>query len=249
MTAVLSVEDLTAWYGRVEVLHGVDLTVDEGEIVALVGPNGAGKTTLLRGVSHTVKTRGRVTLLGHDIGRKDAASVARLGLGHVPQGRGTFADLTVGQNLRLGLLARGRDHRGEQEADLARMTRTFPVLGEFLGRPAGMLSGGQQQMLAIARAVLARPRVLLIDEPSLGLAPVTTSDLFRTLRELRSEWGVSVLLAEQNARLSLSIADRAVVLSGGRVVHGGPASRVAESIELRRAYLGSAADAPEAVTS
>jgi branched-chain amino acid transport system ATP-binding protein len=253
MSAVLSVSGLRARYGAVEVLHGVDFRLDEGEIVGLVGPNGAGKTTVLRAISGTVKTSGTVTVLGTDTRRKDAAAVALLGVGHVPQGRGTFADLTVLQNLRLGLSARasrrgawsrrgGVQARRDQDADLTRMIDTFPVLGEFLSRPAGALSGGQQQMLAVARALLARPRVLLIDEPSLGLAPVTTSTLFRTLGELRSDWGVSVLLAEQNARLSLSIADRAVVLAGGRIVHAGPAAEVAESKELRRAYLGSAAE-------
>jgi branched-chain amino acid transport system ATP-binding protein len=246
VSGVLSVSGLRARYGGVEVVHGIDFDIDEGEIVGLVGPNGAGKTTVLRAISRTVRTQGTVTVLGVGTRGKDPAAVARLGVGHVPQGRGTFADLSVLQNLRLGLLARGRAHRRHGDADLTRMIDTFPVLGEFLSRPAGALSGGQQQMLAIARALLARPRVLLIDEPSLGLAPVTTSTLFRTLRELRSDWGVSVLLAEQNARLSLSIADRAVVLAGGHIVHTGPSAEVVESGELRRAYLGSAAE--QAVT-
>jgi branched-chain amino acid transport system ATP-binding protein len=234
----LDVADLRAWYGKVEVLHGVDLTVNPGEIVALVGPNGAGKTTLLRGVSGTARTTGRIVVGGTDVDRLDAPAVARLGVGHVPQGRGTFPELSVGENLRLGSLARGRRFRAERATDLDRLLEIFPVLREFLPRPAGALSGGQQQMLALARALLGRPALLLVDEPSLGLAPSTTLDLFRMFGDLRSDWGLAILLAEQNARLSLEVADRAVVLSTGRVTLQGPAAEVAASPQLRAAYLG-----------
>ena len=238
MSGTLQVADLRAWYGKVEVLHGIGLAADAGEIVALVGPNGAGKTTLLRGISRTVRTTGRILVDGADVGRVDAPAVARLGVGHVPQGRGTFPELSVRENLRLGSLARGRRFSAERAADLDRLLDTFPVLREFLNRPAGALSGGQQQMLALARALLGRPMLLLVDEPSLGLAPSTTLDLFRMLDTLRSDWGLTILLAEQNARLSLEVADRAVVLSTGRVTFQGPASEVATSSHLRTAYLG-----------
>lgn len=238
MSGALQVEDLRAWYGKVQVLHGVDLTAEAGEIVALVGPNGAGKTTLLRGISRTVRTTGRILVDGTDVDRLDAPAVARLGVGHVPQGRGTFPELTVGENLRIGSLARRRQFHAERAADLDRLLETFPILREFLGRPAGALSGGQQQMVALARALLGRPTWLLVDEPSLGLAPSTTLDLFRMFDALRSDWGLTILLAEQNARLSLEVADRAVVLSTGRVTFQGPASEVAESPQLRAAYLG-----------
>ena len=238
MSGALLVADLRARYGKVEVLHGVDMAAEAGEIVALVGPNGAGKTTLLRGISRTVRTTGRILVDGTDVDRLDAPAVARLGVGHVPQGRGTFPELSVGENLRLGSLARGRRFRAERTADLERLLETFPILRTFLNRPAGSLSGGQQQMLALARALLGRPTWLLVDEPSLGLAPSTTLDLFRMFDDLRSDWGLTILLAEQNARLSLQVADRAVVLSTGRVTFQGPAAEVAESPHLRAAYLG-----------
>ena len=243
MSGALLVADLRAWYGKVEVLHGVGLTAEAGEIVALVGPNGAGKTTFLRGISRTVHTTGRILVDGTDVDRLDAPAVARLGVGHVPQGRGTFPELSVGENLRLGSLARGRRFRAERGADLDRLLETFPILREFLGRPAGALSGGQQQMLALARALLGRPTWLLVDEPSLGLAPSTTLDLFRMFDVLRSDWGLTILLAEQNARLSLEVADRAVVLSTGRVTFQGSAAEVAASPQLRAAYLGKEAAA------
>lgn len=238
MSGTLLVTDLCAWYGKVQVLHGIDLTAEPGEIVALVGPNGAGKTTLLRGISRTVRIAGRILVDGTDIARLDAPAVARLGVGHVPQGRGTFPELSVGENLRLGSLARGRRFRADRTTDLDRLLETFPILREFLDRPAGALSGGQQQMVALARALLGRPTVLLVDEPSLGLAPSTTLDLFRMFDDLRSDWGLTILLAEQNARLSLRVADRAVVLSTGKVTIQGPAAEVAASPHLRAAYLG-----------
>ncbi|MGQ4615669.1 ATP-binding cassette domain-containing protein [Nocardia sp. R7R-8] len=238
MSGTLLVANLRAWYGKVEVLHGVDLAAAAGEIVALVGPNGAGKTTLLRSISRTVRTTGGIAVNGTDVGRLNAPAVARLGVGHVPQGRGTFPELSVGENLRLGSLARGRRFRSERTADLDRLLATFPILREFLDRPAGALSGGQQQMLALARALLGRPMLLLVDEPSIGLAPSTTLDLFRMFDDLRADWGLTILLAEQNARLSLQVADQAVVLSTGQVMFQGTAAEVAASPHLRAAYLG-----------
>jgi branched-chain amino acid transport system ATP-binding protein len=244
--ALLQVDGLTARYGSVQVLHGISLDVGEGEMVALLGANGAGKTTLLRAVSRTVATGGRLTLNGTDLTRLDTIAAARAGLGHVPQGRGTFTELSVEDNLRLGLMHRSKSLRGEAERDLERVHAMFPVLRDMRHRPAGALSGGQQQMLALGRALLARPRVLLVDEPSLGLAPRTTSELFEALAGIRESWATAVLLAEQNARLSLRVADRAVVLVRGRVVRSCAASELADDAELRAAYLGTAPDAEEA---
>ncbi|WP_216870451.1 ABC transporter ATP-binding protein [Modestobacter excelsi] len=249
MIALLEVAGLTAGYGAVRALHGIDLTVGENEIVAVLGANGAGKTTLLRALSGTVKAAGRASLGGLDLTRTGAHRIARAGLGHVPQGRGTFTGLTVEENVRLGLLSRPAGSRGQADGDLARIYETFPVLQEMRRRPAGALSGGQQQMLALARALLARPRLLLIDEPSLGLAPLTSADMFAVLSRLREEWSLSVLLAEQNARASLKVADRGVVLARGRVVATAPAAELAADASLRAAYLGTAADSPEGVTA
>jgi branched-chain amino acid transport system ATP-binding protein len=237
MPPLLHVEGLTARYGNVEVLHGVDLSVDAGEKVVLLGPNGAGKTTLLRAVSRTVASSGSVTFDGHSL-RRDASSVARLGVGHVPAGRGTFVDLTVLENLQLGQLAHRRAAAKERRADLDLVFETFPVLADFRARLAGQLSGGQQQMLALGRALLGRPRLLLVDEPSLGLAPLVVRDLFASLLSLQARWGLALLLAEQNARLSLGLADRAYVLAGGRVVLQGTPDTISAE-DLHAAYLGS----------
>jgi|SRR5450631_272639 branched-chain amino acid transport system ATP-binding protein len=234
--ALLEVEGLTARYGKLQVLHGIDLSVDEGEKVTLLGPNGAGKTSLLCALSRTVVCGGKVSFDGRSLGRRDASSVARLGIGHVPAGRGTFVDLTVLENLRLGQLGRARSTAGNRQGDLDLVFATFPILADFRERMAGQLSGGQQQMLAIGRALLGRPRVLLLDEPSLGLAPLVVRDLFVSLARLQSEWGLSLLLAEQNARLALDLADRAYVLAGGRVVLSGPTAAIS-SADLHAAYF------------
>jgi branched-chain amino acid transport system ATP-binding protein len=242
MTAsLLETRRLSARYGPVEVLHGIDLAISDHQIVALLGPNGAGKTTLLRAISGLVSTRGEIELAGSSIRGWKGARIARAGVGHVPDGRGTFVDLTVEENLRLGALARPRTHRSSISADLAQVYETFPVLADRRRIVAGLLSGGQQQMLAVGRALMARPRLLLIDEPSLGLAPIPTRQLFDVLARLRSEWSASLLIAEQNARLSLEIADRVVVLTGGRVAAAGPASELANGEAIRRAYLGETA--------
>ena len=242
MSGLLEVSGLTAGYGGVRVLHGIDLTVAENEIVAVLGANGAGKTTLLRALSGTVKATGRIAFAGRALDRRSAARIARGGLGHVPQGRGTFTGLTVEENVRLGVISRPAAARDRVDDDLRRIYATFPVLEQMRGRPAGALSGGQQQMLALARALLARPRLLLIDEPSLGLAPLTSADMFSVLARLREEWSLSVLLAEQNARASLKVADRGVVLARGRVVAAAPAAELAADDGLRAAYLGESPD-------
>ncbi|MFI7134327.1 ABC transporter ATP-binding protein [Nonomuraea sp. NPDC050153] len=243
-TGLLETRRLVARYGSVEVLHGIDLDISPGEIVVLLGSNGAGKTTLLRAISRVVTTRGEITLSGASIADWSGARTARSGVGHVPEGRGTFADLTVEENLRLGGLARPRERRSSTRDDLAQVYATFPVLADMRRRAAGLLSGGQQQMLAIGRALMARPQLLLIDEPSLGLAPMVTQQLFETLAGIRREWSTSLLIAEQNARLSLRIADRAVVLAGGRVAAAGPTADFRDGDVIRRAYLGEAAGGP-----
>ncbi len=239
--ALLETRQLVARYGSVEVLHGIDFSIAHGEIVVLLGANGAGKTTLLRAISRVVSTRGTIELAGVDIAGWSGARTARAGLGHVPEGRGTFVDLTVEENLRLGGLARPRAGRSTMRDDLDLVYTTFPVLADMRGRAAGLLSGGQQQMLAIGRALMARPRLLLIDEPSLGLAPLLTQQLFEVLAHIRGDWSTSLLIAEQNARLSLQIADRVVVLANGRVAAAGPAAEFRDGDVIRRAYLGEAA--------
>jgi branched-chain amino acid transport system ATP-binding protein len=238
MTAALEARDVRARYGSIEAVHGVDVTVGTGKIVALLGGNGAGKTTLLRAISGTVTRTGTILLHGEEVGSRAAAAVARAGVGHVPEGRGTFTDLTVAENLTLGTLARAREQRANSEKDLELVYLTFPVLKEMRGRVAGLLSGGQQQMLAIARALLARPRLLLIDEPSLGLAPMLTRELFATFDTVRKDWDTSILLAEQNASLSLSVADDVIVMAGGLVAASGPVEQFRDGTTIRDIYLG-----------
>jgi branched-chain amino acid transport system ATP-binding protein len=244
-TGLLETRQLVARYGSVEVLHGIDFSISAGEIVVLLGSNGAGKTTLLRAISRVVSTRGEIDLAGVSIAGWSGARTARAGIGHVPEGRGTFVDLTVEENLRLGGLARPKGPRSAAREDLAQVYATFPVLADMRRRAAGLLSGGQQQMLAIGRALMARPQLLLIDEPSLGLAPMVTQQLFKDLARVRVEWSTSLLIAEQNARISLRIADRAVVMAGGRVAAAGPAAEISDGDVIRRAYLGETLDGPE----
>jgi branched-chain amino acid transport system ATP-binding protein len=236
VTALLEVEELHASYGPVRALHGVDLTVQEGGVVAILGPNGAGKTTTLRALTGMVRTSGRMTVGGRSLAGLSTAAIARLGVSHVPEGRGTFPALTVEENLRLGAYTR-RDAAGVR-ADIARWYQLFPQLRERAGQPAGNLSGGEQQMLAIARALLPRPRLLLLDEPSLGLAPMVTRELFGVLGLVRREQGTTMLLVEQNANLALDLADHAYVLEAGRTVLAGPATDVRADERVRGAYLG-----------
>jgi branched-chain amino acid transport system ATP-binding protein len=235
MTDLLAVEGLRAGYGPVEVLHGLDFTVGAGEIVVILGANGAGKTTTMRAVSGTIARRGSITFDGADITKTSADAILKLGIAHVPQGRGTFADLTVEDNLRVGAITR-KD--GDIGADIDRWFGTFPRLQERRTQKAGSLSGGEAQMLAVARAVMSKPRLLLCDEPSLGLAPLITQELFRILDKLNEEEGVSILLVEQNANLAIGIADRVYVLETGEVAASGDAATMRDDESIRKAYLG-----------
>jgi branched-chain amino acid transport system ATP-binding protein len=233
--SLLSLSGVTGGYGPVQVLHGIDLVVDEGEAVVVLGANGAGKTTMLRAVCGMIPVKGSVVFDGASIAGKGPAGIARLGVAHVPQGRGTFTDLTVDENLRVGAYAR-RDR--DVAADLARWYEAFPRLGERRDQAAGSMSGGEQQMLAIARALMARPRLVLLDEPSLGLAPLVTQELFGRLHALNHDLGVAMLIVEQNAMLALGVASRGYVLETGVIVASGTSAELQQNDEVRRAYLG-----------
>ncbi|XXF77368.1 ABC transporter ATP-binding protein [Myxococcaceae bacterium GXIMD 01537] len=233
---MLSVEGLKVQYGAITALRGVSLTLGKGEMVALIGANGAGKTSTLRAVSGMLKpTAGRIVFNGEDITGMKAHVLVPRGMAHAPEGRGIFPNLSVQENLELGAYLR-RDKAGI-EADMEKNFALFPVLKERRQQFAGTLSGGEQQMLAIARALLSRPQLLLLDEPSLGLAPQVTETIFRTLREVNAA-GVSILLVEQNAHLALNSAHYGYVLETGEVVMAGPGRALLESPEIRKAYLG-----------
>jgi branched-chain amino acid transport system ATP-binding protein len=234
VTALLELADVEARYGPVHVLHGISLSVEEGSVVAVLGPNGAGKTTTLRAVSGTVRRSGRIVFAGRSLDRLGPDAVARLGVAHVPEGRGTFSELTVWENLKLGAYSR----RGSIEPELARVFTYFPWLSERRRQEAGTLSGGEQQMLALARAFVHRPRLLLLDEPSLGLAPVLVAELFRIVRELNEDEGLTVLVVEQNAHLALQAAQAGYVLEAGRVVLAGTSDELRADDAVRRSYLG-----------
>src|SRR5215218_8526175 len=233
---LLELEAVTARYGPVEALRGISLSVKEGELVAVLGANGAGKTTTLRAVSGTVRRSGRIAFGGRSIVRRSPEAVARAGIAHVPEGRGTLTELSVRENLRLGAYAR-RD-RGSFAEDERRVLGYFPQLAERGRQRAGTLSGGEQQMLALARALMLRPRLLLLDEPSLGLAPIVVASIFRTVRELNEKEGLSVLVVEQNAALALDASSRAYVLEVGRVAVDGPSADLQRDESVRRSYLG-----------
>lgn len=232
---LLLVEQVHASYGPVQVLHGIDLHVSEGEVVVVLGANGAGKTTTIRSICGMVDTRGRVEFDGKDLIGKKTADVTRMGVAHVPQGRGTFADLSVEDNLRVGAFVR-KDK--QIRSDIDNWYDVFPVLGDRRTQMAGTLSGGEQQMLAIARALMSKPRLLLLDEPSLGLAPMIVQDVFRRLETIKHEVGTTMLVVEQNANIALGIADRAYVLEAGEIVLSGTAAELQEDDAVRRAYLG-----------
>ncbi|QAT88423.1 putative branched-chain amino acid ABC transporter ATP-binding protein [Corallococcus coralloides] len=233
---LLSVEGIQVRYGAIQALRGVSLTVGRGEMVALIGANGAGKTSTLRAVSGMLKpTAGRITLAGKDITGLKAHQLVPRGMAHAPEGRGIFPNLTVTENLELGAYLRKDTAQVRQDMDKG--FSLFPVLRERQKQLAGTLSGGEQQMLAIARALLSKPQLLLLDEPSLGLAPQVTETIFRTLREVNAA-GVSVLLVEQNAHLALNAAHYGYVLETGEVVMAGPGKALLDSAEVRRAYLG-----------
>ncbi len=233
---LLEVEGLRASYGQVQVLEGIDFSVPQGQKVAILGPNGAGKTTILRALSGMVHTDGRVELEGRSVVGKATAEIARSGVAHVPEGRGTFPTLTVEENLRLGGYV--RSDGAEVREDIERCYGWFPRLRDRNGQQAGSLSGGEQQMLAVGRGLMLRPRLLMLDEPSLGLAPIVTRELFRVLGEICHEQGMTVLLVEQNAGLALELADHAYVLESGRIKMSGEADEIKDDDEVRRSYLG-----------
>jgi branched-chain amino acid transport system ATP-binding protein len=232
---LLELRGVEAQYGPVKALHGVSLNVGEGEIVAVLGGNGAGKTTTLRAVSGLVDYSGDVVFDGARIRRASPERVARLGIAHVPEGRGIFQELSVWDNLRLGAYAR---RNGSFDSDYDRIRGLFPWLDERRDQQAGTLSGGEQQMLALARALMARPRLLLLDEPSLGLAPLVVAELFRIVRELNEKDGLAVLVVEQNAGIALRSAARAYVLEVGRVALEGTSGELLRDEAVRKSYLG-----------
>jgi branched-chain amino acid transport system ATP-binding protein len=231
----LEVSELRAGYGAVRVLQGIDFSVEAGEVVVILGANGAGKTTTLRAISGMIAATGQAVFAGRPIIGRRPEQIAAAGIAHVPQGRGTIVDLTVDDNLRIGAYLR-RD--SEIASDIDRWYTTFPRLKERHAQQAGSMSGGEQQMLAIARALMARPKLVLLDEPSLGLAPLITQELFRTLGELNRADGISMLIVEQNAGLALKLASRGYVLETGTIVTSGSAADLAGNDDVRRAYLG-----------
>jgi branched-chain amino acid transport system ATP-binding protein len=236
MTELLEVSALGASYGATRVLHGISFELAAGRITAILGANGAGKTTTLRAICQAVATSGSVVFDGRQLVGLATEKVVRLGIAHVPDGRGTFGALTVEENLRLGGYVRG--DRAGVASDIDQIYRRFPRLGERRKQPAGLLSGGEQQMLAISRALMLRPRLLLLDEPSFGLAPMIVAEIFRILRSINERDGVSILLVEQNAKLALELADHAYLLDAGRVALGGTSEQIRGNEAVRRAYLG-----------
>ncbi|MGE3989460.1 ABC transporter ATP-binding protein [Pseudorhodoplanes sp.] len=237
MTAVLEARGLSAAYGHLHVLHDIDLAVGDGKVVLLLGANGAGKTTTLRAISNLmVRTRGEVTFLGTSIQGKSTESIARMGIAHVPEDRGTFLHLTVKDNLDLATYC--RSNKSLIRADIQRVYDLFPRLKERERQAAGTLSGGEQQMLAIARGLLSKPKLLLLDEPSFGLAPLVVEEIFQILSEVRANEAVSILLVEQNAKIALRFSDYCYLLETGRIVMEGPASRFINDDAIRRSYLG-----------
>jgi branched-chain amino acid transport system ATP-binding protein len=236
MSALLSVKGLQAFYGPTRALHGLDFEVEQGGITTLLGANGAGKTTTLRAVCSMVRTQGSIAFAGEPIAGRSTEDIVRLGIAHVVEGRGTFVNFSVEENLRLGAHTR-RDKSGIQD-DLNLVYSHFPVLRQRRAQQAGTLSGGEQQMLAISRALMLRPRLLLLDEPSFGLAPIVVEEIFRILGSINRESGVSMLIVEQNASLALALADHAYLLETGRVVVSGRAQEIRQNDAVRQSYLG-----------
>ena len=233
--AVLEVEDLHGGYGQIQVLHGLDFTVHDGEVVVILGANGAGKTTTLRAISGMIEVEGSVLLRGEELSGKNPADIVRRGVAHVPQGRGTLPELSVEDNLLVGAYVR-KDK--EIDADIERWFDVYPVLRDRRTQRAGSLSGGEQQMLAVARALMSRPNLLLLDEPSLGLAPLIVQDLFARFQQINEDTGTTMLVVEQNAQLALGIADRGYVLESGAISIEGPAEDLMHDDAIRKAYLG-----------
>jgi branched-chain amino acid transport system ATP-binding protein len=236
MAALLEVKALKAFYGQTQSLYDVGFEIETGGITTLLGANGAGKTTTLRAICNMVRTEGVVRFDGKDINGMPTEEIVRLRIAHVPEGRGTFTTLTVDENLRIAAYTR-KDKQGVRD-ELERVFAYFPRLKERVQQQAGTLSGGEQQMLAIARALMLKPRLMLLDEPSFGLAPLIVVEIFRILRRINEEEKVSILLVEQNAALALDLADTAYVLETGRVVMSGPSSVVKNDENVRKSYLG-----------
>jgi branched-chain amino acid transport system ATP-binding protein len=235
-SVLLEAKNICAYYGRTQVLHGLDLSIAEGGITTLLGANGAGKTTMLRSVCGMVRTTGDIRFQGRAVTGRATEDVVRLGIAHVPEGRGTFVRLTVEENLQLGAMTRG--NKAEIAADIERVFGYFPRLRERYRQQAGTLSGGEQQMLAIGRALMLRPKLMLLDEPSFGLAPLVVQEVFSILKRMNEQDKVSIFLVEQNAALALDLADQAYLLETGRVVMAGRARELREDENIRRAYLG-----------
>lgn len=236
MTHALELQNVTASYGHGAILHGIDLTVPAGGVTALLGANGAGKTTTLRAICGMIETRGDVRLFGESIIGKTPEAIARMGVAHVPDGRGTFTGLTVIDNLRLGAFTAKKRRNFQRTLD--QVFGYFPRLKERTGQHAGTLSGGEQQMLAIGRALMSEPRLILLDEPSIGLAPVIVKQLFEILGQIARDAGVSMLLVEQNSNLALKLASNAALLEVGNLVARGSAEELSRNQEIARAYLG-----------
>ncbi|MEN9314337.1 MAG: high-affinity branched-chain amino acid transport ATP-binding protein LivF [Pseudomonadota bacterium] len=236
MAKLLEVKGLNASYGATQVLFGIDFSIDEGKITTILGANGAGKTTTLRAMCQMVQTSGSIVLNGTQVVGKPAESVVRMGVAHVPDGRGTFTALSVEENLKLGAIT--RKDKAEVARDLDRMLTRFPRLKERFQQQAGTLSGGEQQMLAISRALMLRPKLLLLDEPSFGLAPLIVLEIYRILRQINEEDKVSMLLVEQNATLALDLAHHAYLLETGRVALSGTSEEIKNDETVRRSYLG-----------
>ena len=234
MAPILTLNAVKAFYGQSEVLHGIDVAVEEGGMTVLLGANGAGKTTTLRAICGIVRSEGDIVFAGKRLRGRSTEEIAALGVAHVPEGRGTFIGLTVEENLRLGAFTRS----GRSDAGMQRMYGYFPILAERRRQQAGALSGGEQQMLAIARALMMGPRLLVLDEPSFGLAPRIVDDIFIIVERIRKEEHVSVLLVEQNASLALELADHAYLIETGYVVGSGTAKKLADDPQIRRSYLG-----------
>jgi len=234
MAPILELHRLKAFYGQSEVVHGIDVAVEEGGMTVLLGANGAGKTTTLRAICGMVRSEGEIRFAGEQLARRTTEQIAGLGVAHVPEGRGTFMALTVEENLRLG----GYTRAGRPDADIQRMYGYIPILAARQHQQAGSLSGGEQQMLAIARALMMGPRLLVLDEPSFGLAPRIVEEIFNIVDRIRREEHVSVLLVEQNASLALELADHAYLLETGYVVTSGSAKALADDPQIRRSYLG-----------
>jgi branched-chain amino acid transport system ATP-binding protein len=234
MAPILQLRALKAFYGQSEVVHGIDLAVEEGGMTVLLGANGAGKTTTLRAICGMVRSEGEIVFAGKRLDRRATEDIAALGVAHVPEGRGTFVGLTVEENLRLGGYTRLRN----APANIERMYGYFPILAERRRQQGSALSGGEQQMLAIARALMMEPRLLVLDEPSFGLAPRIVEDIFQIVERIKQEERVSVLLVEQNANLALELSDHAYLIETGYVVASGSAKALADDPQIRRAYLG-----------